>query len=502
MSDAARTSFVQGALPAGQADVDAKAAADAVYDRAASRLLASSASMIDLAAGGTQAAQKRRVSVLASFAGQSDPNGTPPDTTGAVGLTRYVQLVNRRFAIYTKAGGLLSAGTLNQLAGFGAGVNSFDPQIIWDPTTNRFYYAMDSIVSSTDNRLAFGFSKSASPNSSADWCKYFINSGVEFPDFPKLGDSQHFILIGVNQYNPNFIRSDLYTATKPANGTITTCPSFASLNSRVFRNLTDPAGNRVFSPTPANSIDTFAFGYVIARNLSVPSNKIWNIPITRNAATGLPQKLVTRTITLPANYTVPPSARQPTLTQVLDTSDTRLTQAVMARNPLRANALSLWTQQTVANGAFSKVRVYEVDPSFAVPIVRRVQDIASSTAFLFNAAVSPDRRVDGGLLAFGGSAVVGYSVTSTVINPRIVTGSSLNGGAFTFATVKNSTGPYRDFSCAGAGQRCRWGDYAGATPDPRDSQARNVVWLTNQYASGSTSTASANWLTWIWSARP
>ncbi len=279
MSDAARTSFVHGALPAGSGGRPTrKAAADAVYDRAASRLLASSASMIDLAAGGTQAAQKkRRVSVLASFAGQSDPNGRRPIRRAPVGLTRYVQLVNRRFAIYTKAGGLLSAGTLNQLAGFGAGVNSFDPQIIWDPTTNRFYYAMDSIVSSTDNRLAFGFSKSASPNSSADWCKYFINSGVEFPDFPKLGDSP---ALHPDRRQP--VQSELHPfgslhGHQAGEWNDHHLSSFASLNSRVFWNLTDPAGNRVFSPTPANSIDTFAFGYVIARNLSVPSNKIWNI---------------------------------------------------------------------------------------------------------------------------------------------------------------------------------------------------------------------------------
>ena len=34
----------------------------------------------------------------------------------------------------------------------------------------------------------------------------------------------------------------------------------------------------------------------------------------------------------------------------------------------------------------------------------------------------------------------------------------------------------RDFSCT-AGTPCRWGDYAGATPDPVNS---NVVWGSNQ----------------------
>ena len=67
-------------------------------------------------------------------------SSTPPDTTGAIGPSRYVQLVNDEAEIYNRStGAFIGAGTLNQLAGIGSLVNSFDPQIIWDDTTSRFY---------------------------------------------------------------------------------------------------------------------------------------------------------------------------------------------------------------------------------------------------------------------------------------------------------------------------------------------------------------------------
>ena len=97
----------------------------------------------------------------------------------------------------------IGTGTLNELAGEPPPPppgerRDFDPQIIWDPTTSRFYYVADDVISATDNRLAFGFSKTASPSSAADFCKYTLRFGSRFPDYPKLGDTEDLLLIGVN----------------------------------------------------------------------------------------------------------------------------------------------------------------------------------------------------------------------------------------------------------------------------------------------------------------
>jgi hypothetical protein len=151
------------------------------------------------------------------------------------------------------------------------------------------------------------------------------------------------------------------------------------------------------------------------------------------------------------------------------------------------------------------VRWYEIDPVSAAPVVLRSANISFSNnpTFFFNAAISPDRRVDGTTTAFGNSFVIEYNVSSRVSNlgPSIVAGSSVNGGALSFLLVK-ADGPYRDFTCVEAGSTCRWGDYSSATPDPRPTIAdRGVVWGTNQF-SGGTSPTRANWRTQIFAIKP
>jgi hypothetical protein len=103
---------------------------------------------------------------------------------------------------------------------------SGDPQIIWDSTSNRFYYVMISVFSQTDNRLSFGFSKVGLVNdlsrnpSSEGWCHYSASFGSFFPDFPKLGDSQDFLIIGVNIISPDatVAQAALIAISKPAEG--------------------------------------------------------------------------------------------------------------------------------------------------------------------------------------------------------------------------------------------------------------------------------------------
>ena len=190
MSAAASAAMIRGALPKNAAEVAAKAAATS----ASSGALAPS--RVAAAGGGSGAGPLATISGGHNFAGQFNATSTPPDTTGAIGTTRYIELVNTRFGIYNR--------TTNALINFGHAesrspasrprVNTFDPQIIWDAQTNRFFYFNDSIFSASDNRLSWGFSKTASPanGTSTHWCKYTTGFGTRFPDYPKLGDSFYF----------------------------------------------------------------------------------------------------------------------------------------------------------------------------------------------------------------------------------------------------------------------------------------------------------------------
>lgn len=509
MSAAARAAMERGALPKSAEEVEAKAAAT----RAAQAL--------GPAAAGSSAAAAPLATISGghNFEGQFVTTSSPPDTTGAIGTGRYIELVNTRFGIYNRStNALIGSGTLNQLAGLASTINTFDPQIIWDAQTNRFYYVNDSIVSETDNRLSFGFSKTALPNSAADFCHYTIAFGTRFPDYPKLGDSGYFLLVGVNSFNGTepeedgparasrageFLGSDIIAISKPPAGT--TCPAGTSFKINRTLNIKDTAGAFTFTPVPSNQIDTSATGYVVSRNGGLPSTKLWFRSVTKNSSTGFATFGGPRPATV-ASYTFPPNAPGGINSTVfLDTLDARNTQAVQSLNPDRGT-FSFWVQHTIGLNGKSVVRWYEINPVPATPVVLRQGNIGSSAAFLFNAAISSDRKVRTGFAsAFGDNFVIHYSVTAggaNGINPRIVAGSSVNGGAVgSFVLVKNSASPYRDFTCS-TDTLCRWGDYAGANPDPvPPTTDRGVVWGANQWSAG-TSTLSANWRTQVFAIRP
>ncbi len=509
MSAVARASMERSALRMNAADVAAEAAANRGSDQA---LAAAPASPAGAAAAGGGAGPLATISGGHNFAGQFNSSSTPPDTTGAIGTTRYIQLVNTRFGIYNRStNALISSGTLNTLAGLASTVNTFDPQIMWDAQTNRFYYFNDSIFSASDNRLSWGFSKTSSPanGTSTHWCKYTTGFGNRFPDYPKLGDSFYFLIVGVNSFAPGFVGSDIVSFSKPPAGT--TCPAGSSFKVNRILNIRDTSNNQIFTPVPSNQIDNSATGYVVARNGALPSNRLWFRNVTRNPGPGPFTGFASYGPSRPAGvavYTVPPDAPAGGLSiNSLDTLDARPTQAVQSVNPDRGT-FSFWVQHTIAVSGVSAVRWYEINPFPNVPVVLRQGNIFQAGFFIFNGAISSDRKVRTGVASqFGDSFAIQYSVTKggeIGLNPRIRAGSSFNGALVGgFVTLKDSTSPYRDFSCGPGDTLCRWGDYAGANPDPFPPVSdRGIVWGTNQYGSGVQSTASATWRTQIFALRP
>ena len=443
------------------------------------------------------------------FDGLTNPNAAPSDSTGSVGSRRFIQLVNSSFALYTKTSNVpITTGTLNTLAG-GAG-SVFDPQVMWDAQTNRFYYAMVLAVNSTTNVIATGFSTTASPNNgSTDFCHYTVNFGSDLPDYPKLGDSSAFWIIGSNIFNSRgaFTGADAFAVAKPPAGT--TCPAASSLKFGEQFGLRDSTGASAFTPVPADQIDAKAAGFIIDRAGAVPSTRLSLHRVTKNATTGLPVFQTTGTAVTVPSYTIPPSAPQrsgfPNSAKLLDTLDARPTQAVSAVDPGHGNVVGLWVQHTTATNPAgrSEVRWYEINPATGTLFQ---QGKATNTSFFaFNGAISPDRARLGATGLFGDSMVLGFDTSSTTSFPSVQMVSKVGAAAQSAPVlVRNSPGNYSGFDCAGTDNTCRWGDYASASPDPITASGAiaGTVWLVSQYASGVNSTTAANWRTWNWVAQP
>lgn len=444
-------------------------------------------------------------SVATGWAGVRDPSTAPPDATGAVGESRFVALVNRKFAIYDKSStDPIKTGTLNQFAGVPATNTTTHPQIIWDPQTSRFYYLTLTIPATdppmADNRLAFGFSTTANPSSPADFCHFQIAGYVDqqVPDLPKLGDSRYFLLMAVSAFHPDFgyIRGDSIAITKPPSGS--TCPDPASFGITFVPDLMNPDATQTFTPVPVNSVDTTDAGWMIATPNSRPANSFTFFKVSRNpdGTANIQNPGSSRRV---PSYDVPADAPQKNSANLLDTLDGRLTQAVSAIDPSQGGKQALWTQHTVAGGAGAEVRWYEFNLSGSGLL--QSGKVSDPSTFNFNAAISPDRAVSGATGQFGDGMVMGYSSSSPSMFPQVRMVSKVGAASQSSPVVVQPSGTfYRGPGCGGG--LCSWGGYAGATPDPTPGPGPSQAWLVNQFAYNPGTPTAEGWKPWNWVASP
>jgi IPT/TIG domain len=452
--------------------------------------------------------------VAPSFDGIFDTAGTPPDTTGAIGPDRYIETVNTDYAIFNRNGTLLNSGGLDALTGIPTGFFGYalsDPQMMWDAKTQRFYYSVvyyDSLFLS-DNGIAIGWSKTATPSSASDFCQYALSFGAELPDYPKLGDSSDFLIYGYNQFSnfaQNYDGSGITVVNKPPAGS--SCPpttAFTATDSGVLHNAD---GSLAATPVPVNLVDdSNGAGYVVANAdlTAVPSANFVSVyTVTTNGtdANGIPVPQISgpANVVVPS-YSLPSSAAQNGSSYLLDTLDGRFEAAVAAVDPGHGGAVAIWTAHSVFGGPGAEERWYEIDPNAAS--VLQSGTAGDPSLFVWNGAVSPDRASTGSAGSHGESMAMSVSTSSLASFPAIQfvwkhaadPQSPLN-------NLVQSNGAAVDFSCA-SDTPCRWGDYSGASPDPAAGGGTvGKVWLGNQYALAGGTTASTSWRTWIFGVTP
>jgi hypothetical protein len=465
---------------------------EAAYEKQKKRANAKAEAKQSFAESTSSSVDQAAQNVLSSFEGIYDTGGRS-DSNGAIGPSQYIETINSKFAIYDRSSNTpMAQGSLQDLTGEGGHI--FDPMVIWDPDTNRFYYSTADTESDTDKRIAFGFSKTSTPSSAADFCKYTIPLGSTHGDFPRLGDIQGSLLIGTNNYVNGFVGSNLYSVTKPAAGS--TCPDKSSLKVDQKQNLKDTNGVQAFNPVPANQVDTSGTGWVVARPKSLPASKLLLYEITENSDGSLNVSSA-RNLSV-SKYKIPADAPQQGTDIRINTLDAGPSQAVSAIDPSQNGAVALWAQHTVFGGSGAEVQWYEIDPNNTA-LFQSGTLSDSSGRYLFNAAISPDRMNSGQTQQFGDSMVLTYNSSSKNQYPDIRMVSKEGSSPVSpEALIKASSVAYKQgHGCSG--RRCLWGDYPGASPDPGAPSTENhgQVWLTNMWAR-----SSGGWGTWNWTATP
>ena len=395
-------------------------------------------------------------------AADPDLGGTPSDSTGAIGPSNYVEVINSEVAIYSNTDLSVPTSTLDASTFVGSpapGDSTCDLQVQWDQAGQRWLYAaLDCAAVAGLQEFYFGWSKTADPDPlKSNWCQYMVSTGTSYEDYPRLGHDDSQIIVGTNAFAHDglgiYTASHIFVFDKPANG-LTTCPTGESEESTMLEAKTSASD---FTPVPANIADDSAEGYVVsARSYSDQAH----IDLYRiGRASGANAVLGTTAVIVPA-FTVPAPVPQPGGTaDVLDSLDTRLTQAVAFTDPTTGKE-GIWTQHTIDAGGPSVVAWYELTPGSTTP-TRSGTVSGPDGAFAFNGAISPTES--------GGNAVLTYNSgsASSDVDWRAQDPLASVVGDTQLAI---SSDVDHDRSCPSfglfGGAPCRWGTYAGASPDP------------------------------------
>ena len=154
------------------------------------------------------------IPLLSDFTGPTDGRFVPPDPTAAAGPNQIVTMVNSRVAIYDKESGaeLFSqdmSGSLGFFGSTGTFSTIFDPHIVYDFESQRFFAVAIDVQSSTVSNLYLAVSKDSTPTSGDDWYKYKLDftdstlglgTGAHFPDYEKVAVSSDAVWISGNYF--------------------------------------------------------------------------------------------------------------------------------------------------------------------------------------------------------------------------------------------------------------------------------------------------------------
>lgn len=417
----------------------------------------------------------------------------PSDSTGAIGPNGYVQLTNQYVSFYSRTGAKGESALLSLLVDPNDQVDTVrptDPQIIWDPTTSRFYYTAGGWVTSAGTQtyqLFWGFSETSHPTSFDQFCSYEISYGSTLTDFPRLGDTRGYLLVAIHQVGGGATSAyQLRWIPKPPAGSISSCPTQPATGT-----IPLPGDQYHYLPQPVPQVDPSPTGWMISAGGN-GSLDVWRV--TSNPTTHRPTVLKDEPLSVPT-YAVPyTDAPQPGTLPDGTTPAPPLnpgagSQAVSAIDPTIGRT-AIWTTFTSQNAANQlQVNWYEIDPTSGAspPRSRLVQSgvIAKPGEWYYDPAISPDRVVRGSTKAYGSAMVLVYTHSSATLLPQIEVVSKRHGKPISApAVVASSTDPILDLFCIdGTASACRYGDYPGASPDPAAAtgQTGGRVWITSEW---------------------
>jgi hypothetical protein len=410
--------------------------------------------------------------------------GHPAGYLGAAGPSDFVELLNGRYAVYDKAtGNLLEAKTQNDFwrdagvaIGSGFPASSFDPRIVFDPSSGHWFASALTDGQSPQSRILIGVSDGSDPT--AGWQAFGVQADpnqLRSADFDSLGFNKDGVYIGANLY-PNDPNSNLPLAaellvTNKAN-LIAGAPT-----GTLFANI--DVNDTGFTPQPVNDYDNGPTPELIYSAYNSPLGVFKSSQVVGpNEGNALDAADGFFAVT---PFDSPPPANQPGLPASIDSGDTRLNTSIIKQNG------KIWGVHAVLNGTHSALHWFRQDAATGTLEEEGIIGDDTSDYYDGSIAVNP-----------AGFVVIGYTRSSdTEFASSYASTGFYDGTTTTFDAPRllkagtdtyDETSPSPDVSIDNSSVN-RWGDYSATTVDPANP---DTFWTIQEWASG-----PASWSTQI-----
>lgn len=408
--------------------------------------------------------------------GFSGPQGTftvqsaPPDTTGAVGATQFVQWVNTSFAVFNKSTGAAVYGPVpgNTLfTGFGGACetsNDGDPVVLYDKQAGRWVMMQFAVPTGGPYYQCVAVSQTS--DATGGWNRYsFQYSG--FNDYPKAGVWPDGYYVSYNIFNGNTFggaKACAMDRAKMLAGTAATQQCFqlsttygGLLPSDLDGSIQPTAGTpNFFINTATNKLNLWKFSV----NWTTPASSTFTGP-TALAVTSYAAACGGGTC-------VPQSGTTQQLDSLADRAMYRLAYRKFAdgHDALVVNHSVKVGATNKPSSGYSGVRWYEIRNPATAPVIYQQSSYAPDNTHRWMGSVAMDKQ---------GNIALGYSASSAAIKPALRYATRL--ATDPLNTLSNET-----VIVQGTGAQTktlsRWGDYSHMSVDPVDDC---TFWYASEY---------------------
>jgi len=434
---------------------------------------------------------------LVNFEGVNNLTGVyPPDTQGDVSTDKYVQVVNCKFAVYSKAGALLM-GPLDLKtiwAGIPApwnGTNSGDPIVLYDQAADRWLIAQFSLPSGSYTQYAMTVAVSVTNDPTGSWYRYVFQYNSKMPDYPKFGVWPDAYYLATNQFETSAYNwagqgASAFQRSKMLTGDPTAAMVYFDLGAAADPGGMLPSDWDGTNLPVANEPNHFIY-FNNWSSASLQYLRIWDFHVdwTTPGNSTFAQVASLTTATFDASFCGVDGGNcipQPVTTRKLATLSDRLMYRLQYRN--FGDHRSMVTNHTVdVNGAdHAGVRWYELRNTGSGWSIYQQGTYAPDAAHRWMASIAMNSI---------GDMAMGYSVSDNVTVPNVYPSIRYTGrkAADPLGTMTMPEQTIISGSGYQTGSASRWGDYSMMSVDPSDDA---TFWYTTEYIQ---TTGIASWQT-------